>query len=62
LEAAKKKTPSLVITVVQNLPNSRFPSEDSDLLLKKGVISEIVNINLKQGVQHSKFIITDETS
>jgi phospholipase D3/4 len=62
LEAAKKKTPSLVITVVQNLPNSRFPSEDSDLLFKKGVISEIVNINLKQGVQHAKFIITDDTS
>eukprot|EP01080_Neovahlkampfia_damariscottae_P009236 gene9236-1322_t len=62
LIAAKNKTPSIQITIVQNLPNERMPSDDAEFLYKTGVVSELVNINMKSGVQHAKFIITDETN
>ena len=58
----KTKNPSLSISIVQNAPNENFPSDDSEMLRKRGIVNEIININMKKGIQHAKFLITDDSS
>jgi phospholipase D3/4 len=60
---AKRINPTLNIEIIQQKPDSLYPSLDTQELLKNGIISKIVNIDLKKslgGVQHSKFLIADE--
>ena len=60
---AKRKNPNLKIEIIQQSPLERFPNEDTKIMFKSGIISNIVNIDLSKifngGVQHSKFLISD---
>jgi phospholipase D3/4 len=60
---AKRINPSLNIEIIQQKPDELYPSLDTQELLRNGIISKLVNIDLKKsvgGVQHSKFLIADE--
>lgn len=62
---AKNKTPSIVIDIVQTQPNNNFPQLDSYYLQVNGianVISVDPSKSFGSGVQHAKFLITDDQS